>query len=153
MAKMKIEVGVHNPILRKVSTEVKKFDSSLKKFVKDMKVALKKANGLGLAAPQIGHNVRVFLMVLDYESSKQKVIAVINPKIKSFSTETYIEEEGCLSIPGVYAKVERPKAVEVSFKDENNIQYNMKLSDLNAREFQHEYDHLDGVLFVDKLAE
>jgi len=153
MAKMKIEVGVHNPILRKVSTEVKKFDSSLKKFVKDMKVALKKANGLGLAAPQIGHNVRVFLMVLDYESSKQKVIAVINPKIKSFSTETYIEEEGCLSIPGVYAKVERPKAVEVSFRDENNIQYNMKLSDLNAREFQHEYDHLDGVLFVDKLAE
>jgi len=151
MAKMKIETGVHNPILRAVSTEVKIFDKKLQKFVKDMKSAMKKANGLGLAAPQIGHNTRVFLMILDYEAKTQKVVAVVNPQIISKSIETEIEEEGCLSIPGVYKKVERHKTIEVTFKDENGINYNMKLSDLNAREFQHEYDHLYGILFVDKV--
>jgi peptide deformylase len=139
--------------LRKKSAEVKKFDSELKRLVKNMKDTLKAVKGLGLAAPQVGTNVRVFVMVLNYEKKDAKVIAMVNPVILGKSETTLIAEEGCLSIPGVFKNVERFESVVVEFLDEEGIRQVLTVEGLNAREVQHENDHLDGVLFVDRVKE
>lgn len=153
MAKLKIITGEDNPILRAVSEPVKKFDDELKKLVKDMKETLIKAQGLGLAAPQVGMNLRIFVMILDYKKQDEKVIAMINPEILEHSFDTEIAEEGCLSVPKLFADVERFRSLKVMFFDVEGIRQVVELSGLDAREVQHEYDHLDGVLFVDRVRE
>lgn len=153
MAKLKIITGEDNPILRAVSEPVKKFDDELKKLVKDMKETMIKVSGLGLAAPQVGVNLRVFVLFLDYKKKDEKVIAMINPEILEHSLDTEIAEEGCLSVPKFFADVERFRSVKVMFFDVEGIRQALDLSGLDAREVQHEYDHLDGVLFVDRVRE
>ena len=108
MKKLQIVKGEDNPILRAVSTEVKIFNSELKSFAKQMKEAMIKAKGLGIAAPQVGKNLRIFIVTLNYGSENEIMIYMVNPKILKFSTETEVAEEGCLSLPGVYGNVERP---------------------------------------------
>ncbi len=156
MAKLTIQTGADNPILRTVSKPVKVFDSGLKKLVKDMKQTMVAAKGLGLAAPQVGVNKRVFLITLDYGKKGEKVLVMVNPKIRFLDDgdgafEMIVDEEGCLSLPGIWAKVERYRHIEVTFYDESGTHQILQLSDLNAREVQHENDHLDAVLFTDKL--
>ena len=151
MKKLKIITGEENPILRAVSTEVKTFNSELKSFAKQMKESMIKAKGLGIAAPQVGKNIRIFIVTLNYGSENEMMIYMVNPKILSKSTETEVAEEGCLSLPGVYGNVERSRIVSVEFYNLDGARQEMELEGLNARVVQHENDHIDGILFIDKL--
>ena len=153
MKKLKIVTGEDTEILRTVCAEVPRFDAELKSFVEAMRKAMIKARGLGIAAPQVGENRRVFITTLDYKKKTQMMIAMVNPEITWFSEEMEIDEEGCLSLPGIYAKVERARAVKVEFFNLDGGRQVMELEGLNARVVQHELDHLNGVLFIDKLAE
>jgi peptide deformylase len=151
MAKLKIVVGEDEEVLRAMSRPIDRFDNALKLFAKDMKRAMEKAKGMGIAAPQVGKNVRVFWVTLDYKEPNEMCIAMVNPEIVWSSEEKEIDEEGCLSLPGVYGKVERPRAIKVEFFDLDGGRQVLELEGLDARVVQHEKDHLDGVLFIDKL--
>ncbi len=143
---MKIYV-YENSILRTKSTEVDKVDDDLRIILDRMMKVMDKANGIGLAANQIGIDKRFF--VLDVEGRKLKVI---NPEILEFGDELIEFEEGCLSIPGIYRNVTRPEKIKVKYMDENNEVHEELLEGLISRAFQHELDHLDGVLFIDKIS-
>lgn len=149
-----IYTGTDNPTLRKKSAPVTSINKSIKKLVKDMEETLIAAgNAVGLAAPQVGVHLRVMLITLfkgsNYENGK--VLPMINPKIIKHSVETVVMEEGCLSIPGYYREVERPASVVVEFQDVRGKLHTLSLSGMNAREVQHELDHLEGILFTDYL--
>lgn len=153
MRKKKILRGVDNPLLRERAEEVRKFGSELRKLVGDMKKTMQKAKGLGLAAPQIGVLERVFLVTLSHQQKGEIVVAMVNPEILFESEDLCLGEEGCLSIPGEYAKVLRPCAVKVRFFDVEGNEMMMDLEGLDARVVMHENDHLNGVLFVDRIEE
>ena len=151
MAKLKIITGEDKAILRTKCGEVKNFDANLKKFVKNMKDTMVAANGLGIAAPQVNKNARVFLVTLDVKEKDERVVAMVNPEITHKSKERGEDEEGCLSLPGVYGHVMRHKKIKVEFFDINGSRQVLELEDLNARVVQHENDHIDGILFIDYL--
>lgn len=149
MSKLAVITGRENEILRAKSVPVQKIDKKTKKFIDNMIDTLNKENGLGLAAPQVGKNNRIIVARLNYDTSEEMIVPMINPEIIYRSEETEFGEEGCLSLPGIYDKVERHKKIRVKFTDINgNIQI-LELDDLNARIIQHETDHLNGVLFID----
>lgn len=141
-------ITVPDDTLRKISENV---DGSIIKtpefqdFLKDLKLTMKKKDGVGLAAPQIGKNIRVFTV-----NTKNGAIAIINPRIVKRSVLKEWGEEGCLSVPGTYGEVKRHKRIEVEYLDENGKTSKTEASGLLARIFQHENDHLDGILFTDK---
>lgn len=118
-----------------------------------MRVKMFEADGVGLAAPQIGKNIRMFVMNMNSGGKDAVVVAVVNPIIVSHSAATVVAEEGCLSIPGLYGKVERWKELVMEYTDLDGDRRVLKLAGMNARVVQHEVDHLDGVLFIDKLAD
>lgn len=151
MGKLKIVTGEDNPILRAVSEPVKKFDTGLKKFVKDMKDTMIAAKGLGIAAPQVGQNLRVFIVILNYQTDHQMTLTMVNPEILSKSEEMTMGEEGCLSLPGRYGQVARHKKITVQFLDLDGNRQMLTLENLNARVVQHENDHIDGILFIDRM--
>lgn len=153
MVKLEIQTGGNNSILRTKSVPVTLFDKDLKKLVKDMKETMLKADGLGLAAPQVGHNMRMFVLILDHKGEEQRVIEMVNPVILEHGEEMSVAEEGCLSLPGLYAKVERWNRVMVEFYDVSGVRQILELFGLDAREVLHENDHLDGVLFIDRVKE
>ena len=137
-------------ILRKKAAKVSEVDDKIVGIIADMFETMRNASGIGLAANQIGLNKQIFVVdispVEDYE--KYKPLAMINPKIISKSEETISIEEGCLSIPELRAEVIRPKSVFVSFFDVNLKEHTIEADELFARVIQHEYDHLQGVLFI-----
>lgn len=151
MKKLKIITGEHNPVLRAMSKPVKNFDAGLKKFVKQLRDAMEAAKGVGIAAPQVGENIRVFLAVLNVNTDHQVVVPMVNPEIVWHGEETNIAEEGCLSLPKQYGNVERFSTVEIEFSDLEGGRQKLKLQDYNARVVQHELDHLNGVLFLDRM--
>ena len=138
-------------ILRKKAAKVSEIDDSIVGIITDMFETMRNANGVGLAANQIGLNKQIFVVdvspVEGYE--KYKPIAMINPKIISKSDDTDSIEEGCLSIPELRAEVIRPKSIFVSFYDVNMKEHTIEADELFARVIQHEYDHLQGILFID----
>lgn len=140
-------------ILRKKATKVSEIDNNIVGTIADMFETMHNANGIGLAANQIGLNKQIFVVdisqVEGYE--KYKPLALINPKIISRSDETNSIEEGCLSIPDLRAEVIRPKGINISFYDVNMKEHTIEADDLLARVMQHEFDHLRGVLFIDYL--
>jgi peptide deformylase len=138
-------------VLRQNAKRVAKVDEEVRKLVREMLQTMYSANGIGLAAPQVAINKQ--LIVIDCEPDKpaNPPLVLINPKITGYSQELCVAEEGCLSIPNVYLQVIRPKAIEVSFKDEQGRPRQIKASDLLARAIQHEMDHLSGVMFVDRV--
>jgi peptide deformylase len=146
---LKIETGRDNPILRKKSEPVRDITKKTLKLVKDMQETMIARNGVGLAAPQIGVHERVILITLD----GKKILPMINPKIIARSEETAVAEEGCLSLPGEWGKIRRPKEVTVEFMTPKGQKTVMKFKDFEAREIQHEVDHLDGILFTDYVQE
>lgn len=139
--------------LRRSARRISKVDESIRDLIRDMLRSMYTAKGIGLAAPQVGIDKQLLVIDLDLESSSTPPIVLINPEIigTSASIETY--EEGCLSIPGVYLNVVRPSAIEVSFRDEMGRPKKMKADGLMARCIQHEMDHLQGVLFVDRVTD
>lgn len=144
MAQLKI-LTQENEILRKTSKVVTKFDDNLYKLLDDMKETLIKSKGVGLSAVQVGVLKRVFIINLNND-----FFEVINPKIIKTSGRQ-CGEEGCLSIPGKYAEVVRPKTVTIEFVDRFNNKMTITANDFMARAFCHENDHLNGVLYIDLI--
>ena len=136
-----------NPVLRKKCGKIKDpLDPEIQELIAGMIKAMKDNNGMGLAAPQVGKSIRLCII----EESGQ-LYALINPKIKSQSREKVPGEEGCLSFPGKFLNIERSEKVKVRCLDEKGKQVKIKAAGLLARALQHEIDHLDGVLFVDRV--
>lgn len=133
--------------LRKVSEKIDIVDEKIETLLNDMAETMYAAPGVGLAAPQIGVNKRA--IVIDTDGV---LIKAVNPEIIESSKEVENAEEGCLSVPGVYEKVKRAKVVKVKYINEKGEEVIMEASALLARAFQHEIDHLDGNLFVDKIS-
>ena len=138
-------VKIGDEVLRKKCHSVEKFDAKLHALLDDMYETMQEANGVGLAAPQIGILRRI--VVIDVGEGK---IELINPEIVKTSGEQ-TGEEGCLSCPGQWGEVTRPMKVTVKAQDRFGNEFKMKGTELLARAFCHEIDHLDGVLFVDKV--
>jgi peptide deformylase len=153
MKLLKIQTGENNPILRTKSVKIKKIDTVLKKFAKAMKETMIAKDGLGLAAPQVGENIRMIVVTMNHGTPNASVVTMINPEIVSRGEETYVAEEGCLSLPGIFKNVERFKSIVLEYTDLDSEKHKLKLDDLNARVPQHEIDHLDGILFVDRVKE
>lgn len=147
-----IITGAAHPTLRKKSLEVKKVDQKIRKIAKDLQDTLTKIPGIGLAAPQIGENYRVIIAKLNPGKEQEAKIIMVNPEIQTFSQEIEIAEEGCLSLPKIYVKVPRSKEITVVYRDLRDRQNTLHLKNLNARIVQHEIDHLDGILIVDRGA-
>ncbi len=152
---MKVVKGENKKILRTVCDPVVEFDDNLAELVGEMIDTMKdpKAPGIGIAAPQVGVNARVFIVTLGIEKKKEKDYVMVNPEVLSKSEDLAVAEEGCLSLPGVYGNVLRPTAIKVKYQDLKGNWCEMKLRDLDARVFLHELDHLNGVLFIDKLVD
>ena len=140
-----------DPFLRQISYEVKKVDSEIRKLMDDMLETMYLAPGIGLAAIQIGVPKRVIVIDLSKEE-KNTPLYFVNPHIvvKSKNNATY--EEGCLSVPGQFAEVDRPDKCHVSFLDYNGQPKELKAEGLLATCIQHEIDHLEGILFIDYLS-
>lgn len=135
-----------HPILRKKTAEMPDLkDPEIKRMALDMLETLDAVGGLGLAAPQVGSSMRLSVIKLDGKS-----YVLLNPKIKSKSLRKEIAEEGCLSFPGLYFPVKRHKKVKVQAFDLDGKTIEISAEGLLARAFQHEIDHLDGVLFIDR---
>lgn len=133
--------------LRKKSTEVEVITEEILEILENMVETMHDVKGIGLAAPQVGVNKRMF--VLDIGDGK--IRKVINPKLEYFGD--VIEcEEGCLSVPGIYRGVKRPERVVITYLDVNGETVVEDATELLGRAFQHEYDHLDGILYVDKVS-
>ncbi|OGZ32721.1 MAG: peptide deformylase [Candidatus Portnoybacteria bacterium RBG_13_40_8] len=143
---LQIQKGENNPVLRKKTQTIDKIDEGILQLVKDMIETMNKNSGVGLSANQIGRNIRLF--VVHPNLSKKTVF--INPKIYKASKKKIISEEGCLSVPGVYKKLQRAKSLKIEAVDENDKQFKLKAKDLLARVIQHELDHLNGILIIDK---
>jgi peptide deformylase len=146
-------ITVPHPTLRKKAKPVTRFDGAFQKLVDEMIETMRAAPGVGLAAPQV--NVLQRLIVVEYgddgdESVPPKLWVVANPEIVAFSEETEVGVEGCLSIPGFVGEVERPLAIRVKGQDRYGKPVRYKLEGWVARIFQHEIDHLNGVLFTDR---
>ncbi len=142
-------------ILRKKAKKLTEIDASVIKLIKNMFESMHNASGVGLAANQVGQDKSLFIVDLSsvegYE--KQKPLVMINPEIKIRSEEKNVIEEGCLSIPYLRAEVERPKIIQINYYDTDMKEHTLEADQFLARVIQHEYDHLKGVMFVDRLAE
>ena len=150
MAILRIE-KFNASVLRKKCTEVEKITPEIKRLVFDMIETMKEGRAtIGLAAPQVGISKRVIAVQFDPRGSK--VIGLINPKITKRSSETDVQEEGCLSFPGIYLSVRRAKEVEVEALDIDGEEIKIKAEGLGAEVLQHEIDHLDGILFFNRLS-
>ncbi|MCX6800367.1 MAG: peptide deformylase [Candidatus Falkowbacteria bacterium] len=136
-----------NPILRNISVNVnmENLDKAFAKLIESMIFTMIEDNGIGLAAPQIGKNIR--LIVINHKSNP---FALINPVITKKSKRLEIGEEGCLSVPNIYGNVQRYYSIECEYCDLSKNKQIMKANGLLARVIQHEIDHLDGILFIDK---
>ncbi len=152
-------------VLSQVAKPVTDFNKDLKHLVKNMLFSMYHAPGIGLAAPQIGHSIRLFVLDVDFDreevttaSGKEEYrwsgfnpMVFINPIITGTSG-TSIHEEGCLSVPGVYEDVKRHQSVHVKFQDLDGNFHELEASDMLAICIQHENDHLDGIVFIDRLS-
>ncbi len=138
-------------VLRQPAKRIAKVDDSIRQLVKDMLQTMYSADGIGLAAPQVGVNKQLIVIDCEPDKPENPPLVLINPKITRYSSQTCNSDEGCLSIPGVYLEVNRPEAIEVSFKDEQGKPRKLQTAGLLARVIQHEMDHLNGVMFVDRV--
>jgi peptide deformylase len=128
-------------------------DESVRDLARDMLRSMYTAKGIGLAAPQVGVAKQLLVIDLDLEEAATPPLILINPEITAAGSSLNTYEEGCLSIPKVYLNVVRPSVVEVSFRDELGRPRKIKADGLLARCIQHEMDHLNGVLFVDRVTD
>ena len=138
-------------ILRKKSEKIKELTPEVEQFIENLKLTMYKKDGAGLAANQVGKAWRIFVVDPHWFSNKKKnPTVIINPEIVNSEGLTSYEE-GCLSIPGIYEKVKRAEKITIKGKDEKWNDLKLDLEGLDAIVMQHEYDHLDGILFVDHL--
>ena len=138
-------------VLRQPAKRIAKIDDSVRQLAREMLQTMYSSDGIGLAAPQVAVNRQLIVIDCEPDNAANPPLILINPKIIAASKALCNAEEGCLSIPGVYLDVIRPKAIEVTFKDENGRPQKIKVDGLLSRVIQHEMDHLTGVLFVDRV--
>lgn len=136
-----------DPILREKATPIEEINDEIRDLAREMLIVMKETDGIGLAGPQIGVNRRIFVVRADDGIDR----VFINPQIIGTSTETCGYEEGCLSIPGFYEDVIRPERVTIQARNEKGRRFTIEAEGLLARVIQHEYDHLDGTLFIDRI--
>jgi len=141
-----------DPILRKKSTTLETVDDSTRKLLDDMLRTMYNAPGIGLAAVQVGILKRIIVIDVSKKEEEKKPLFLINPEIKLKSKKTSIYEEGCLSLPGYFAEIERPAECNVEFIDYYGKKRELKADGLLSTCIQHEIDHLNGVLFIDYLS-
>tara|TARA_A100001011_G_scaffold381463_1_gene450038 strand:- start:258 stop:782 length:525 start_codon:yes stop_codon:yes gene_type:complete len=141
-----------DPFLRQKSKIVQNVDDNLRLLMDDMLETMYAAPGIGLAAIQVGVPVRVIVIDLSKEEEERKPLFFVNPKIISSSDKDSTYEEGCLSVPGQFAEIDRPDKCHVKFLDYNGKPSELKAEGLLATCIQHEIDHLEGILFIDYLS-
>ncbi len=157
MAEILEIIQLGDPLLRAKAEVVDNIqDWRIQKLIDDLITTVKQANGVGIAAPQVAASDRLFIVASRpnprYPNAPEmEPTPMINPKILASSTETVKGWEGCLSIPGIRGLVPRSQAIEVEYTDRNGKLQKQELTDFVARIFQHEYDHLDGIVFLDRL--
>jgi len=142
-------ITLGNELLRQKAEKINKVNKEIADTAKQMLEIIKKEKGVGIAGPQIGFMKRIF--VIHIEGDDERVF--INPSILETSQETVKFEEGCLSVPGVYVDVVRSESVKIQAWNEKGKPFTLEASGLLARVIQHEYDHLEGVLFLDRVSE
>jgi peptide deformylase len=140
-----------DPFLRQKSYDVDKVDDKIRKLMDDMLDTMYAAPGIGLAAIQVGVPYRIIVIDLSKEE-KKKPLYFINPKIISKSKSNATYEEGCLSVPGQFAEIDRPDQCHINYLDYNGSQQELSAKGLLATCIQHEMDHLEGILFIDYLS-
>lgn len=157
-------VAYGDPVLRKVAKEIDADYPNLKELIENMKQTMYNASGVGIAAPQIGKSIRIFIIDAtpfaddeelseeDREQLKDFKKVFINPKVIDEAGDEWAFNEGCLSIPDIREDVFRQESVSFEYQDENFETHKQTLTGIAARVFQHEYDHLEGILFTDKLS-
>jgi peptide deformylase len=134
--------------LRKKALPVEEITDETRALVTEMFVTMEREEGVGLAAPQIGRSIRLFVVKADDGVER----TFINPQIVATSQETCVFEEGCLSVPKYYEEVERPERITVQARNEKGRRFTLDAEGFLARVIQHEYDHLEGILFIDRIA-
>lgn len=145
------------PVLRTVAKDITAEYPNLKQLIDNMFETMYNADGVGLAAPQIGLDIRLFIIDLeplaedDPKYSGFKKI-FINPRITEYNGDIVKMDEGCLSIPGINEPIEREESIRIQYLDENFVEHDEVYSGFFARCIQHEYDHIEGILFVDKMS-
>lgn len=146
-----------HPILRKVSEDIPMDYPELEKFIKDMFQTMDEADGVGLAAPQVGRNIRLFVVdgsafeEMDPECKDFRKV-FINAHILERGEEEVSRNEGCISIPGIHEDVKRPDRIRMNYTDEDGQVHEEEFTGIKAWIIQHEYDHLEGILFTDHLS-
>ena len=141
-----------DPILRKKSSKLENVDDHTRKLLDDMLQTMYKAPGIGLAAVQIGILKRLIVIDISKKEEEKNPIFLINPEIKFKSKKTSLYEEGCLSLPGYFAEIERPSECNIEYVDYYGKKKELKAEGLLSTCIQHEIDHLNGVLFIDYLS-
>ncbi len=146
-----------HPVLRKVASEITPEYPDLKLLIENMFDTMRKADGVGLAAPQVGYSIRLFVIDATSAASEEKPDLYdfkkifINPQILSYSGEEWTYNEGCLSLPEIREDVDRPSVIKLRYCNENFDVFEEEFDGIRARIIQHEYDHIEGKLFIDKL--
>ena len=140
-----------DPVLQRPTEPVTEFDSKLRRLVEDMFASMYEAEGIGLAAPQIGISKRLTIIDLSFQKNPEEKIVLVNPEILIAEGKQH-EEEGCLSLPDIRDKVTRAAHVKVRAQDAYGKTFEMDGDTLLARAFQHEIDHLDGILFIYRVS-
>ena len=141
-----------DPRLKQVCAPVARVDDSLRALMDDMRETMLAAPGIGLAAPQVGHAIRLIVVEIDREGQKIGPLFMVNPEIVEASDEDVIYDEGCLSVPENYAEVSRPARVRVRYLDRDGETREIECEGLLSTCVQHEMDHLEGILFIDKIS-
>lgn len=140
-----------DPVLRKSAENVTEFDENLRVLVDNITETMFEDNGIGLAAPQVGISKKITVIDLSFGKEADKILTLINPEITDRVGECSFEE-GCLSVPGIYEEVVRPGKLRLRFQDINGKDHYTEVQGFLATIIQHELDHLDGILFVDRLS-
>ncbi|KAI4388041.1 hypothetical protein MLD38_000414 [Melastoma candidum] len=140
-----------DPRLRANNKRIATFDDNLKELVHEMFDIMYKTDGIGLSAPQVGVNVQLMVFNPVGERGEGEEIVLVNPRVIQSSKKRVRFNEGCLSFPGIYADVHRPESVKVDAQDITGERFMVDLSGLPARVFQHEFDHLQGIVFSDRM--
>lgn len=138
-------------VLRQPGKRIAKIDDELRQLVREMLQTMYSKDGIGLAAPQVGVNKQLIVIDCEPDNAANPPLVLVNPTIKKLSRDVSVAQEGCLSIPNIYIDVKRPEIVEISYKDEYGRPQTLKAGDLLGRCIQHEIDHLNGILFVDRV--
>lgn len=155
-------IGYGDPVLKRKAKEISASYPNLKELIGNMYETMYNASGVGLAAPQVGESIRLFIIdtspFLDMDDEKIQDLQVsrvkevfINPTIVGETGESWLFEEGCLSIPNIRENIRRKSDIYIEYYDENFISKKVNFSGIVARVIQHEYDHIQGILFTDKL--